>query len=38
MLSKVPYMVDGQLGFQQVLVTIDGDWIAVADLEGEILS
>jgi len=31
-------MVGGQLGFQQVLVTINGDRIAVADLEGEILS
>jgi len=37
MLSKVPYMVGGQLGFQQILVTINGDRIAVADLECEIL-
>jgi len=37
MLAKVTYMVGGQHGFQQVLVIIDGDKIAVADLEGEIL-
>ena len=37
MLAKVTYMVGGQHSFQQVLVIIDGDKIAVADLEGEIL-
>ena len=37
MLAKVTYMVGGQHSFQQVLVITDGDNIAVADLEGEIL-
>ncbi|CUR59638.1 Integrase, catalytic region (fragment) [metagenome] len=37
MLSRVTYMVDGQHGFQQVLVITDGDTITVADLDGEIL-
>ncbi|WP_444543334.1 integrase core domain-containing protein, partial [Microlunatus endophyticus] len=36
-LAGVSYMVGGQYGFQQVLVTIDGNTIDVADLNGEIL-
>ncbi|MPY84882.1 MAG: DDE-type integrase/transposase/recombinase [Actinophytocola sp.] len=36
-LAGVHYMVGGQYGFQQVLVITDGDKIAVADLDGEIL-
>jgi len=36
-LDKVHYKVDGQYGFQQVLVIIEGENITVADLEGTIL-
>lgn len=37
MLAGVQYKVDGQRGFEQVLIVTDGDTITVADLEGEIL-
>jgi putative transposase len=37
MLAGVQYKVDGQRGFEQVLVVTDGDTITVADLDGEIL-
>jgi transposase InsO family protein len=37
MLAGVHYKVDGQRGFEQVLIHTDGDTITVADLEGEIL-
>ncbi len=36
-LAGVRYQVDGLRGFEQVLVIIDGDKIAVADLDGEVL-
>jgi transposase InsO family protein len=36
-LAGVHYKVDGQYGFQHVLVITDGDTITVASLEGEIL-
>jgi hypothetical protein len=37
MLDRVQYKVDGQYGFEKVLVTTDGDKIIVTDLQGEIL-
>jgi hypothetical protein len=37
MLNSVQYRVDGQYGFEQVLITTDGDKIIVTDLQGEIL-
>jgi putative transposase len=37
MLDSVQYKVDGQYGFEQVLVTTDGDKIIVTDLQGEVL-
>lgn len=36
-LAGVTYQVDGRLGFEQVLITVDGDTITVADLDGEVL-
>jgi putative transposase len=36
-LAGVHYKVDGQYGFQDVLVITNGDTITIADLEGEIL-
>ncbi len=37
MLNSVQYRVDGQYGFNQVLITTDGDKIIVTDLQGEVL-
>ncbi|CDQ43328.1 hypothetical protein [Mycolicibacterium neoaurum] len=36
-LGGVRYQVDGGLGFEQVLVVIDGEKLTVADLDGEVL-
>jgi hypothetical protein len=36
-LAGVTYKVDGRRGLEQVLIVTDGDRIAVADLDGEIL-
>ena len=37
MLDSVHYKVDGQYGYQQVLIITNGDKILVTDLEGEVL-
>ena len=37
MLDSVHYKVDGQYGFEHVLVTTDGDKIIVTDVRGEVL-
>jgi putative transposase len=37
MLDRVQYRVDGQYGFECVLVTTDDDKIIVTDLDGEVL-
>jgi hypothetical protein len=36
-LAGVTYKIDGRRGLEQVLIVTDGDRIAVADLDGEIL-